>query len=143
MEKAFSCKQCGDCCKGRGGIWTTNKKEIEAISCYLNITPEVFIKRYCEAKNGHYYIKEKEIEGQAVCIFLKKNGDCAIHPCKPLPCRLWPFWKAILKSEIEWRIAMNVCPGINPKVSFAQFVKEGEIYRQRILGNQVDERKHL
>lgn len=141
MAKAFSCKVCGECCKGRGGIWVT-WEEIKAMAQYLNIDGASFTQSYCEKKNGHYYIREKAVKGEVVCVFLQENGGCAVHPCKPLPCQLWPYWKGILSSEEDWQALMDVCPGLNPDVSFADFVKEGEIYRQQILG-EGDERKHL
>ncbi|MDL1971031.1 MAG: YkgJ family cysteine cluster protein [Candidatus Desulfofervidaceae bacterium] len=142
MAKAFSCKACGECCKGRGGIWVT-LEEIKAMAQYLSMDEASFIESYCEKKNGHYYIREKEVRGETMCIFLQENGGCAVHPCKPLPCRLWPYWKGILSSEGDWRALMDFCPGLNPKVSFGEFVEEGKAYRQQILGGREDERKHL
>ncbi|MDL1956253.1 MAG: YkgJ family cysteine cluster protein [Candidatus Desulfofervidus auxilii] len=141
MKKAFSCQMCGECCKGRGGIWVTID-EIKAIADFLNMDEKTFIKNYCEMRYGHYYIKEKEENGEMVCIFLV-DKSCAIHSCKPLPCRLWPYWRRILSSELDWRIVMEFCPGINREVSFADFVKEGEAYRKKILQGKEDERRHL
>jgi len=142
MAKAFSCKMCGECCKGRGGIWAI-PEEIKAMAQYLNMDEVTFIKNYCEKRNGRYYIREKDVKGEMICIFLQKDGGCGVHPCKPLPCQLWPYWKGILSSEVDWRALLEFCPGLNPEVNFAEFVEEGKVYRQQILGGREDERKHL
>jgi Fe-S-cluster containining protein len=142
MTKVFVCKMCGECCKGRGGIRTT-LSEIEAMAKYLKMDKEEFINNYCECQSGHYYIREKEVNGEKVCVFLQENGSCAVHPCKPLPCKLWPYWRGILTSELDWRALMDFCKGFNPNVSFAEFVEEGKKVRQRLLGSKKDEREYL
>ncbi len=142
MPKVFECKMCGECCKGQGGIRTT-LEEIEQMAKYLKMDKARFMADFVRRENGFYYIKEKERDGQLVCVFLQDNGGCAVHPCKPLPCKLWPYWKGILSSEIDWRALMDVCKGFNPKVSFEEFVKEGMKEREKILGNRQDERRYL
>ncbi|WP_456325329.1 YkgJ family cysteine cluster protein [Desulfonauticus submarinus] len=142
MAKVFVCKMCGECCKGEGGIRVT-LPEIETMARYLKINKEEFIKNYCKYQNGHYYIREKEVNGEKVCVFLQENGGCAVHPCKPLPCKLWPYWRGILNSELDWRALKTFCKGFNPNASFAEFVEEGKKVRQVLLGNKKDEREYL
>ncbi|KPJ67351.1 MAG: hypothetical protein AMJ45_03095 [Syntrophobacter sp. DG_60] len=136
--KAFDCKMCGECCKGKGGIRIVGE-EINVIAKYLKITKREFLKKYCVLNGNHYYIKEKE---DISCIFLDEDGKCLIHPCKPLPCKLWPYWKGLLNSELDWQALMSFCPGLNKDALYELFVKEGISYRQKIM-NEKDERNYL
>lgn len=136
--KAFECKMCGECCKGRGGIRII-EEEIKAIAKCLKISKEEFLKKYCVIRRGHYYIKEKE---DLSCVFLDENGKCLIHRCNPLPCRLWPYWKGLLKSKLDWQALMSFCPGLNKNAPYELFVKEGISYRKKIMSKK-DERSYL
>jgi Fe-S-cluster containining protein len=53
--KAFDCKMCGECCKGKGGIRLV-KEEIKAIAECLKITKKEFLKKYCVLNRNYYYI---------------------------------------------------------------------------------------
>jgi len=136
--KAFECKMCGECCKGRGGIRVV-EDEIKAMARYLKLKEEEFIKRYCVKRRGNYYIKEKE---DLSCIFLDRNGKCLVHPCKPLPCKLWPYWRGLLNSKLDWQALMSFCPGLNKDAPYELFVKEGTSYRQKII-KKKDPRSYL
>ncbi len=39
----FKCEKCGDCCKGYGGTFVT-EKDIKAIAAYLKTDPQFLIK---------------------------------------------------------------------------------------------------
>jgi Fe-S-cluster containining protein len=120
--KAFECKRCGACCHGEGGI-LADKNDIEHIAAFLGTTPEFFLKWYCETRNGKIYLRSR---GDGYCVFFDKARLCLIHPVKPGPCRLWPFYPALLKNEENWEMAKDACPGINPEASFEEFVRQGE-----------------
>ena len=47
----FKCVQCGDCCKGYGGTFVT-EKDIEAIAGYMKIDPKRFVEEYCQVPRG-------------------------------------------------------------------------------------------
>lgn len=106
----FDCVQCGDCCKGFGGTYLTDK-DMTAIADHLNISVEMFRDRYC-APSGKRYVLAQRPDG--FCIFWDRN--CTIHAIKPRMCRQWPYIDSLLKEIGNWRIMSSVCPGIRPDV---------------------------
>jgi Fe-S-cluster containining protein len=118
--KAFECKRCGACCYGEGGI-LVNENDIANIAAFLKAAPEFFLKWYCEKRNGKVYITSRR---DLNCVFFDKSRRCLIHEVKPLPCRLWPFYPALLKDKVNWELAKGACPGINPDASFEDFLRE-------------------
>ena len=121
--KAFECKMCGTCCKGKGGI-VVQDDEIEKIAYFLGLSQESFRMDCCEEKKGKsYYIKTGQ---DGFCLFYDKEQGCIIHPVKPKVCSLWPFYTANIKDEYSWNLAKGACPGINPKSTFEEFVKQSK-----------------
>ena len=102
----FKCRQCGECCKGYGGTFVT-EKEIKAIVDYLNIDPEHFVDKYCQVSGGKSVLAQ---DRNAYCVFW--DGLCTIHPVKPRMCRNWPFIKSVLVDINNWHIMAALCPGI-------------------------------
>ena len=120
--KAFQCKTCGDCCYGKGGIFVQDGEE-EKIANFLGISPKTFLAEFCREKNGRLYIKTGP---DKFCIFYDKAKQCLIHPVKPRPCFLWPFYPAILMDVDNWEMTKDACPGINPDCSFEEFVRQSK-----------------
>jgi len=118
--KAFECKRCGICCRGEGGI-LVDKDDIENIAAFLGTTREFFVKWYCETRNSKTYVRSRQ---DGYCVFFDKTRLCLIHQVKPRPCRLWPFYPALLKGRENWEMAKDACPGINPEASFEDFLRE-------------------
>ena len=77
----FQCKQCGECCKGYGGTYVT-EKDINAISVVLGIDPEMFVNAYCRMSGGRPLIGQGD---NGYCIFWDQL--CTIHHVKPRMCR--------------------------------------------------------
>ena len=120
--KAFQCKTCGDCCYGEGGIFV-QEDEVEKIARFLDISTKFFSSEFCRKMNGRVYIKTGP---DKFCIFYDKRKQCLIHPVKPSPCTLWPFYPTLMKDEENWQMAKDACPGINPECSFEDFVRQGK-----------------
>jgi len=118
--KAFECKKCGACCYGKGGI-LVNDQEIRDIAAFLGVSRESFVKAYCETRNGKTYVGNLP---NGNCVFFDRERLCLIHQVKPRPCRLWPFYPALLKDKASWKSAMGACPGINPHASYEDFLNE-------------------
>ena len=118
--KAFECKMCGACCYGEGGIFLTGEEQVR-IAGFLGISVEHFVHEYCETRNRRLYLK---VGLDKFCIFYDQEKKCLIHSVKPQRCILWPYYPAIVGDEETWEQAKNGCPGINPDVSFDDFVKE-------------------
>ena len=102
----FKCRQCGECCKGYGGTFVT-EKEIKAIVDFLNTDPESFIDNYCQVSGGKPVLAQGR---NSYCVFW--DGLCTIHPVKPRMCRNWPFIKSVLVDIKNWYIMAELCPGI-------------------------------
>ena len=117
--KAFECKKCGECCYGEGGI-PLQPGEIERIADFLGLTVESFIALHCEQRHGRLYVRSAS---NGYCGFFDEGQQCRIHPVKPRPCSLWPFYPALVKDRANWNHAKEACPGINPDASFEDFVK--------------------
>jgi Fe-S-cluster containining protein len=118
--KAFECQMCGTCCYGKGGIFV-KADEIQRIAHFLGMKPASFVVQYCDEKGGRFSIKAGL---NKYCIFYDKEKSCLIHPVKPSPCTLWPFYPANLKDAFNWEMAKDACPGINPDCSFEDFVRQ-------------------
>jgi Fe-S-cluster containining protein len=117
MMKAFDCKMCGLCCFGEGGIFLQGD-DVKKISQHLKVPPEAFVEQYCVDHNGRLYVGT---DASGWCLFYVVDQGCAIHPVKPEPCRLWPFFSANVKDRDTWKAAQEACPGINPDCPFEDF----------------------
>ena len=106
LSDIFKCRQCGECCKGYGGTFVT-EKEIKAIVDYLNIDPEHFVEKYCQVSGGKPVLAQ---DRNAYCVFW--DGLCTIHPVKPRMCKNWPFIKSVLVDINNWHNMAALCPGI-------------------------------
>ena len=116
----FSCRQCGECCAGRGGILVT-PQEVEALAAFLEVSPREFSSRYLETSP----LGPQIAVADARCVFLEA-GRCRVHPVKPRICREWPFLPALLKDPEEFAQAKGACPGLDPEGSHLDFVKAAE-----------------
>ena len=121
-EKPFSCKMCGDCCYGEGGI-TVNHRERLRIASYLGMTHEDFIGDFCMERNGAVSIRSG---GDGFCLFFEKGKGCKIQSVKPRRCLDWPFYRALIEDRQAWSEAMDACPGINRTCTHEEFVKQGK-----------------
>jgi Fe-S-cluster containining protein len=115
--KAFECRQCGSCCRGEGGIYV-QPDEAEGIGRFLGLSSAEFLERWCFFRHGRYYINTG---ADGFCAFFDRERQCTIHPVKPRPCGLWPFYPALLQDPDNWDLAKDACPGINPRSTFEQF----------------------
>ena len=102
----FKCLQCGDCCKGYGGTYVTDK-DIEAIAEFIGCNADSFVARYCTLSGNRPLLAQKS---DGYCIFW--DGLCRIHAVKPQMCRRWPFIDSLLVDSGNWLIMADSCPGI-------------------------------
>lgn len=101
----FECRKCGDCCRGYGGTFVTDR-DIKRISAYLGIEPEFFLSHYCEWSGNRPLIKSGE---DGYCVFW--DEVCTIHEVKPRMCKIWPFIDSVLVDPGNWAAIRSVCPG--------------------------------
>jgi Fe-S-cluster containining protein len=121
-EKPFSCRMCGECCYGEGGI-TVDRHERLRIASYLGMTHEAFVRDCCVEKNDSFSIRCGE---DGYCLFFQKGKGCKVQQVKPRRCLDWPFYEALLKDRQAWSEAMDACPGINRACSHEEFVRQGK-----------------
>ncbi|MFP3867662.1 MAG: YkgJ family cysteine cluster protein [Desulfobacteraceae bacterium] len=118
QRPVFQCQQCGECCRGRGGI-LVSQTEISKIAEFMGLSEANFQRRYVEPSPlGPHLATNKA----GICIF-NLEGRCRVHPVKPQICQDWPFLPAILADPEELELAKGACPGIAPDCSHAEFVK--------------------
>jgi len=106
----FDCLQCGDCCKGYGGTYVTDK-DIEAIAGFIGCSAECFVAQYCTLSGSRPLLAQR---GDGYCIFW--DGLCRIHAVKPQMCRRWPFIDSLLVDVGNWLIMAGSCPGIRTDI---------------------------
>lgn len=119
----FKCTECGKCCTGSTGyVWVT-EDDMRAMARVLNISFELFTRRYIRMRDNRYALIEKRAQnGDFDCIFLK-DKKCMVYEARPIQCRTYPWWRENLNSPESWKLAAEECEGINddaPVVSFAE-----------------------
>ncbi len=122
-KKVFECKKCGFCCYGEGGI-VVSHGEILRIAEYMGTSVDELKSSFLKKNGDKFCIKEED----GKCVFFEENKGCRIHPVKPNICKAWPFLRGNMVDEISFEMAKQYCPGINPEVTYEEFVKEGKRY---------------
>ena len=109
-EDMFTCRRCGDCCRGYGGTFVS-PREVNAIAAYLQVDIEFFMAAYCQLSGNKPILRQGR---DGYCIFW--DGLCRIHPVKPRMCKAWPFIDSILVDIQNWHAMAAVCPGMRTDV---------------------------
>ncbi len=73
----------------------------EFFTLYLRIVSIGFFSRLSLREKSNYD-----------CIFWE-NGGCRVYEHRPLQCRSYPFWSAIVSSRKNWEEQKLSCPGID------------------------------
>lgn len=93
----FHCDQCGKCCINRDDI-LLNPKDVYNISKELHLTPQEFIKQYCEVYVGHdsrMPIVRLRPRGMIQRCPLLKDRKCSVHKVKPTVCAMYPLGRYV------------------------------------------------
>lgn len=123
-EKSFTCRRCGHCCHGRGGI-VVGQRDLPRLLAYFKMEKEEFLQKYTEEFDG----KPTLITGDdEYCFFFKEGAGCTIHEARPDVCRAWPYFRGNLIDEFSFAMAKEDCPGIDKSVSHAFFAHDGYAY---------------
>lgn len=122
----FKCTECGKCCTGPSGFVWVSEEEMQAMADTLDISLELFKKKYVRHRDNRYALVERKTKGGDYdCIFLK-DKKCEVYQARPQQCRTFPWWQENLKSEESWQSAAQECEGINPDaplVPYSEIVK--------------------
>lgn len=129
----FKCTECGKCCTGSPGyVWIT-EEEITGMAAALNISVDLFKRRYTRTKNNRLALIEKKMgPNQYDCIFLQ-DKKCQLYTNRPKQCRTFPWWKNNLTSEESWKQTAMECEGINdhsPLISFDEIERLVQLNEQ-------------
>jgi uncharacterized protein len=84
---AFSCSRCRSCCHDK--IIRLNPFETARLSRNLRISTSRFLRNYTET--GGTALRRNP---DGACPFLSADG-CAVHPDRPLVCRLYPLGRHV------------------------------------------------
>ena len=123
-ELSFSCKMCGHCCYGSGGI-VVGTKDLARLSEYFQMDEESFKARYTE----NFGNKPCLVMGNdKYCYFFEVGKGCTIHEVRPDVCRAWPYFRGNLIDAISLEMAKVDCPGIRSDVSHTVFAHDGYAY---------------
>lgn len=120
-HEVFECRQCGDCCFGRGGVRLT-AEEAEGVAVYLDLKPAELARLYLAPGEPPWEIRP-DLEGY--CLFRQASGLCLIHPVKPPVCRRWPFLPGPMAEESAFLDAREACPGLRRDASWDEFKAAG------------------
>lgn len=120
----FVCRQCGQCCLGKGGI-VVGKADRERLSARFGMSEANFLELYAEFRNGKQSLRTGP-DGN--CIFFHCAEGCTVHEDKPNVCRAWPFFRGNMVDEESLAMAKDFCLGIRPEATHAAFVAEGRRY---------------
>lgn len=98
----FECTECGKCCKTIGSVYLS-PDEIQSAATLLGLSAQDFVDTYAShtlSDGSQTWAKLQDKED--ACIFLKDDRYCAIYEARPVQCRTYPFWPAIVKSPETW-----------------------------------------
>ncbi|HJA08531.1 MAG TPA: CoA-binding protein [Candidatus Mailhella merdigallinarum] len=122
--KLFSCRRCGHCCHGRGGI-VLGPRDLPRLAAHLGLTPEECLTRHTEILGG----KPMLLCGDdGYCRFYRADRGCAVHEARPDVCRAWPYFRGNLVDPVSFDMAKADCPGIARDAAHADFAWEGFAY---------------
>jgi Fe-S-cluster containining protein len=104
----FTCQRgCTNCCEVHGFVYLT-EENLRGAARYLGMTPASFERKY--VYRTRHLLRLRKPRGKQ-CHFLVGRG-CAIHPVKPVQCRLFPFWPDLVENRADWERTAEHCPGI-------------------------------
>ena len=124
MSDSFSCRCCGHCCEGRGGI-VVSPSDCDRLCAFLKICPEEFETQWGERRGGKLHVRASD---ENRCVFFTQGRGCSVHEAKPDICRAWPYFRGNLVDPESLSLAREFCPGIPAEQSFTSFAKEGFAY---------------
>jgi len=121
---AFTCRRCGHCCQGEGGI-VLAPSDVARLADHLRLDAAAMLEKYAEHVSG----KDRLVTGDDhACIFYDQG--CTVHAARPDVCRAWPFFRGNIIDPESHAMAAEDCPGISREASHAQFARQGFVYLQ-------------
>ncbi len=145
MSQVFSCRRCGHCCMGRGGI-VLGPTDRARLARHLGLDEASMLEQCAVLHNGKYTLRSKELCEQEVaampeaareldpdavyraCLFFSPGQGCLIHEARPDVCRAWPFFRGNIVDAVSLEMARADCPGISRNADHSEFARQGLAY---------------
>jgi len=121
----FTCRRCGQCCQGIGGI-VLAARDIERLCRHLGLDRETLLSRYAEQVADRPRLVSRK---DGYCVFYQ--GGCGIYEARPDVCRAWPFFQANLVDPGSFAMAREDCLGIDRETSHEEFASQGKAFLER------------
>ncbi len=127
----FRCTRCSNCCRHESGYVFLSKEDIRRLAAGLDLSEEEFLEKYTRVVEpaGARRISLKE-QKNFDCIFWQ-DGHCSVYPWRPVQCRTYPFWDALVGSQEDWEREKKSCPGIG----------EGRLHTAEEIRNRLTARR--
>ena len=100
MDKEFTCRRCGACCRIKDGIVRVSDAEVARIAAFLGMSEADFVANETEVAPDRRSLVLKSLPDGA-CAYLTADNLCRINAVKPDKCRTFPFeWTNPDSSEV-------------------------------------------
>jgi len=109
----FECQRCSRCCRFDPGYVFLSQTDLSLIAAYLELSESEFREKWCRKVDRGGLSRLSLLEKPNYDCLYWKEGKCEVYPVRPLQCRSYPFWHAILASRENWDDEGKSCPGIN------------------------------
>ena len=109
----FSCKRCSACCRYDAGFVFLSENDLDKLTAEIKMDREGFLKTYCRWVTNMQGTESLSLKEKANNDCILWDSICTVYKARPLQCRTFPFWKAVVDSQQSWEIAASGCPGIN------------------------------
>ena len=116
LKDIFACERSGYCCQGETTV-SLDADDQQRMIEELGLSREEVADKYWRITGN--VVQMKIVDGH--CIFY--DNGCTVHIGRPWRCAQWPLHPSILGDENNFRTIRDSCPGINQKISYADFCK--------------------
>jgi Fe-S-cluster containining protein len=129
---AFSCTQCGACCKAKSGHLFLTALDLRRLAEHLELSDDEFFLQYCEVVELDLAARISLVaEDDGSCVFLGRQG-CEVYEQRPLQCRTYPFWSTNLLDREAWQSTCEACAGAG----------QGKLWSPQEIGECVEQREN-
>jgi len=108
----FGCTRCSRCCRHTAGYVFLSSSDLDTLAKALGEDRQDVLRTRCRQVSlgfvNRISLREK---ANLDCTFWE-NGGCSVFEARPLQCRSFPFWSALVSSSEEWDLHAQQCPGI-------------------------------
>ena len=96
----FECTRCSRCCRHTPGYVFLSSADVTRLAKSQKLGEKDFLAQYCRTVDcglaRRFSLEEK---ANLDCIFWE-NGGCSVYEARPLQCRSFPFWSALVTSRL-------------------------------------------